>query len=300
VPVVVRLGVLTMFPMIEALSAVAGPHFETLCDSTMNILQQVLSTLKPCALASEPQDCLLAFHNFVLGRIRAANFDLSQPRVQVAARTLLLLAVASGDAGQAMTTAEVLLRTQRSNGPSATINAAPLAQLLTFEATAQRPLLLPQSFVGGWVADALQPFSLSSSASAPSCPAAVATDGECLYVHVPTQGLLKFGTGDSARFSRSVRGHVYASNPSFRVDDKSATLAFAGGYLFYFAVQVAAKAGGPSLTGSALSGAGGDAGSSGWGSTLPVTASSLDLLMAPPASATTIAATPGMCPVAVP
>lgn len=84
VPVVVRLGVLSMFPVIEALRGVQGVNFDQLCSKTLGILLSVLSTLPPFALYSEPKDCMDAFQEFILERIKAHSFIIdSASKAQV-------------------------------------------------------------------------------------------------------------------------------------------------------------------------------------------------------------------------
>lgn len=92
VPVVVRLGVLSMFPVIEALRGVQGVNFEQLCSKTLGILLGVLSTLPPFALYTEPKDCMDAFQDFVLERIKAHAYIIdSASKAQVTGRELAYL-----------------------------------------------------------------------------------------------------------------------------------------------------------------------------------------------------------------
>ncbi len=144
---VVRMGVLSLFPLIEAVSAIPGPHYERVCDSTIATLLQVLESLRPCALAHEPLDCLQSFHDFVLGLIRRSHFAISSlPRVQLASKALVTLAVCSGDAGQVLSVAEMLLRAQLAGAPVA--DTTPLLQLGRFEQSQQMPILSDEAFLG--------------------------------------------------------------------------------------------------------------------------------------------------------
>ena len=84
VPVVVRLGVLSLFPLIEALRSVPGVHFDQLCTRTLGILLGVMASLPPFALHDEPADCVDAFQDFILSRIASHGYLLnSADEVQV-------------------------------------------------------------------------------------------------------------------------------------------------------------------------------------------------------------------------
>ncbi len=244
VPFVVRMSVLSLFPLIEAISAIQGPHYERVCDSTISILLQVLEAQQPCALASEPLDCLQSFHDFALGLIQRSQFAISSlPRVQLASKALVALSVCSGDSGQILSAAEMLLRAQLAG--AAVADTTPLVQLGRFEQKGQMPILSDDSFLGEWTVEGLQ--TQAASIRAPTAPAAVATDGQCVFVHAASHGIVKFGTGDAVFASeQSARGHVYASNSQFRRDDKASSLAYVGGLLFYFAPPLPAAKPAPS------------------------------------------------------
>eukprot|EP01097_Dermamoeba_algensis_P008810 TRINITY_DN6014_c0_g1_i1.p1 TRINITY_DN6014_c0_g1~~TRINITY_DN6014_c0_g1_i1.p1 ORF type:complete len:244 (-),score=39.16 TRINITY_DN6014_c0_g1_i1:858-1589(-) len=81
VPVVVRLGVLTLFPLVEALSSLKDfePSYQILCQKILSVLLNVLSTLPPLALHREPSDCLDAFADFCFNSIKKNNYCIDSP-----------------------------------------------------------------------------------------------------------------------------------------------------------------------------------------------------------------------------
>lgn len=235
VPFVLRVGVLSLFPLIESLSSVSAQQYEALCDSTMSILLNTLQSLKPCSLASEPMDCLQSFHDFILSVLSRNNFSLESQRLQVAAQVLVALSVSSGDTSHILSTAEALLRCVNQR-----VQAAVLNDVKDFELLYQVPCLSSDCHLGDWVVEYLQAQTLSQQRTA-LAPLAVATDGPFIYAHLGSQGLVKLGSGEHIGNNTTIRGHVYASNPSFHNEDKVASMAQVNGLLFYFSPPLPAS-----------------------------------------------------------
>jgi len=108
VPVVVRLGVLTLFPLLESLSRVPGVQYEQLCKQTLEMIINVISALPPLALRDEPQDCLDAFNDFIHRLIRDYEYRLDADHKAQAVTALIGLAVSRGDAHYLLRVIDVL------------------------------------------------------------------------------------------------------------------------------------------------------------------------------------------------
>jgi hypothetical protein len=76
VPLVVRLGVLTIFPVIEAMRSIKDVNYVKLCQQIMNTMLQMLSSLPAMSLRNEPADCLDAYQRFIFEMIRERNFQI--------------------------------------------------------------------------------------------------------------------------------------------------------------------------------------------------------------------------------
>lgn len=157
IPFSVRVGVLSLFPLIESVAAMPGPQHEKLCDAIIGIFLQVLSSQKPASLVREPSDCLQAFHDFALNLLEKSEASLRSPRVQAAAKCLVALAVCSGDAGLGLSTVHTLLRAHAAsaNAPPV-IDGSPLAQLAEFKQDVHVPSLTKESFLADWQVEGTQ------------------------------------------------------------------------------------------------------------------------------------------------
>lgn len=108
VPVVVRLGVLTLFPLLESLSRVPGVQYQQLCKQTLDMIIGVISALPPLALRDEPQDCLDAFNEFIHRLIRDYEYRLDADYKAQSVTALIGLAVSRGEAHYLLRVIDVL------------------------------------------------------------------------------------------------------------------------------------------------------------------------------------------------
>ncbi len=108
VPVVVRLGVLTLFPLLESLSRVPGVQYQQLCKQTLDMIISVISALPPLALRDEPQDCLDAFNEFIHRLIRDYEYRVDADYKAQAVTALIGLAVSRGEAHYLLRVIDVL------------------------------------------------------------------------------------------------------------------------------------------------------------------------------------------------
>lgn len=108
VPVVVRLGVLTLFPLLESLSRVPGVQYQQLCKQTLDMIIGVISALPPLALRDEPQDCLDAFNEFIHRLIRDYEYRVDADYKAQAVTALIGLAVSRGEAHYLLRVIDVL------------------------------------------------------------------------------------------------------------------------------------------------------------------------------------------------
>ena len=75
-PLVVRLGILTIFPVLEALRSVKDIDYAKLCHQIMNTLLEMLMSLPPLSLQQEPVECLDAYQKFIYQMIAEKNFQI--------------------------------------------------------------------------------------------------------------------------------------------------------------------------------------------------------------------------------
>ena len=117
VPTVVRMGVLTMFPLIESLGELKGSNYEKLCSSILNMLQNVLAELKPLALFDEPSDCINTFYDWVITMIQNRfQHKIDSSLALQSVHTLIALTISRASATQMLNSINKLLCIQKENG----------------------------------------------------------------------------------------------------------------------------------------------------------------------------------------
>lgn len=228
VPVVVRLGVLTLFPLIESLANIKDANYQRLCNRTLDIVIKVLTSVPALALRDEPADVLDAFRDFIFGLVKSHNFILDSPEKAQAMVALVGLATSRGRARHLFQVIDILFQIHRASGsPSASPHllsiGAFVKQISEFRRDAELPL-------PGTKND--EPFYVESQEStaieAPSSRGSVACDGVFLFTHSSRSGLSKVGTG----LGGTIKGYVYLSRPDAFANDKSLSLVWVSSALF--------------------------------------------------------------------
>jgi hypothetical protein len=225
VPVVVRLGVLTLFPLIESLANIKDANYQRLCNRTLDIIIKVLTSVPALALRDEPSDVLDAFRDFVLGLIQSQNYVVDTPEKAQAVAALVGLATSRGQARHLLQVIDVLFRIHRAHPSSADsqLSIGPFVkQISEFRREADVPLPVNKHDEPFFVESQDSPSESSASRGAVAC------DGTFLYTHSSRSGLNKVGTG----LGGTIKGYVYVSNPDAFLNDKGLSLAWIDGDLF--------------------------------------------------------------------
>lgn len=97
VPVIVRLGILSLFPIIESLSGLESSRYQTLCSRIFDSLISVLSNLPALSMKNEPPECIDAFQDFISNLIKENDFKIDSDLSQKALNALITIAVSRGN-----------------------------------------------------------------------------------------------------------------------------------------------------------------------------------------------------------
>jgi len=250
VPAIVRLGVLTMFPLIEALSTIPGANYDKLCAQTLDIVIKTIGTLPPLALSREPSDVLDAFKTFISRQIESNDYSVETAAKSQALIALLSLVISQGRAQHLFHLLDILFKvhfnSKKASSPVTLPVGASIRQLIEHGKDLDIPLpfeLLEDAWTLELLAQGGAKYNPSSLASRHSenfafiadsqSSSAVATDGKYLYIQSPF-GLVKVGTG----LHQTIRGHCYATNASFRASDKWCSLVCIGNTLYYWSPEL--------------------------------------------------------------
>lgn len=253
-PAILRLGVLTMFPLIEALATIPGANYDKLCAQTLDIVIKTIATLPPLALAKEPGDCLEAFKDFISRQIETNNFGIESSAKGQALVALMSLVLSQGRGQHIFHLLDILFKVhentqQNPSSSSATLPVgASIRQILEHSKEFDVPLPL-EPLEDGWTVEALlsapsskqsRSVSISQRASAAyafvqesTTNASIASDGRFLYIHSASSGLHKIGTG----LYNTIRGHSYASNPNFHLGERWSSIVCIGDKLYYWSPE---------------------------------------------------------------
>eukprot|EP01098_Paradermamoeba_levis_P004559 TRINITY_DN1953_c0_g1_i4.p1 TRINITY_DN1953_c0_g1~~TRINITY_DN1953_c0_g1_i4.p1 ORF type:complete len:358 (-),score=88.26 TRINITY_DN1953_c0_g1_i4:280-1353(-) len=204
VPVVMRLGILTIFPLIEALGSLKefGPSYGSLCKRVLDILLNVLATLPPLALHEEPADCLDAFTDFILSLIKKNNFVIDSEEKAQPVVALVGLALSRGNTQHLLLAIDVLFQIHKSSGQGGLPKVGEyLKQLTNHRKNTELSVIFESALKGSWSPyhQAIPEPSENSSENV-----ALAADGSFVYLHTKAQGLVKLGTG----YNGTIAGHV--------------------------------------------------------------------------------------------
>jgi hypothetical protein len=121
VPVIVRLGVLTLFPLIESLSQIKDANYQKLCAKTLQVVIDVLSSIPTLALHDEPTDCLDAFKDFIYNLVASYNFQIDTEQKAQAAIALIGMAISRGYAQHLLQVVDVLFQVHQRHSASETM-----------------------------------------------------------------------------------------------------------------------------------------------------------------------------------
>jgi len=232
VPVVVRLGVLTMFPIIQSLAGIKDANYGRLCSQVLNILSNVLSTLPPLALHDEPADCLDAFEDFILSLIKESDHNVDTPEKSQAVNALVGLVMSRGKAKDLLLLASVLFNINEKVGNRPFQVSQYLKQLSEHEKDMELSVFFERGLRDEWTVNNMQIDSISLDSSIRDV---IASDGTFLYTHNHQQGLRKVGSG----YGGTIQGQIYEHNPQYKKGEKSKSLAHISGKLYYLLPQSA-------------------------------------------------------------
>lgn len=203
---VVRLGILTLFPLIESFSSLEGVKYKELCGKTLDILISVLSTIPPMSMRKEPADCVDAFDNFVYSLLENNNFSIAMSEGEKAILALIGLAFSRGGPTSILKALDALFKVLENVETDRKIKVGPLlAQYSSLQTNHKVPHFTDESLSSFYV----ELFSLYQKRSNQLLAPAITTDGKFLYA-MNNLGLFKFGTG----LHNTVRGLLYKRNAS--------------------------------------------------------------------------------------
>eukprot|EP01127_Copromyxa_protea_P022793 TRINITY_DN8359_c0_g1_i1.p1 TRINITY_DN8359_c0_g1~~TRINITY_DN8359_c0_g1_i1.p1 ORF type:complete len:237 (-),score=33.93 TRINITY_DN8359_c0_g1_i1:151-861(-) len=98
IPVVVRLSVLTLFPIVESLSSIPDANYQKLCSQILDVVINIIQSVGTLALRQEPADCLDAFKLFVSKLLDSYEYKIDSDQKARAAVALVGLAISRGGA----------------------------------------------------------------------------------------------------------------------------------------------------------------------------------------------------------
>lgn len=235
VPVVVRLGVLTLFPLIESLSAIKDVNYSKLCKQVLDILQQVMATLPPLALHNEPDDCLNAFQDFIYSLIKNNDFLIDSDEKSQAVLALVGVAISRGNAKDLLLVVDVLFNIYKKMGKSSfhLKIGSYLKQLVDYRKDQDLCALFERGFLGSWN---LNLTTIEPSSGPTTKLDMVTSDGNYLYIHTYQKGIRKIGTG----YGGTIKGHLYGSS-NYRPNDKQTSFACIQKKLYYLLPQTSGE-----------------------------------------------------------
>ncbi|PRP73813.1 putative E3 ubiquitin-protein ligase MYCBP2-like, partial [Planoprotostelium fungivorum] len=249
VPVVVRLGVLTLFPLIQSLSGIKEANYGRLCSQVLNILTNVLGTLPPLALHDEPADCLDAFQDFILSLIVGSEYDTGTVERVQAVNALVGLIMSRGKAKDLLLLSGVLFHIHERANRSLQISQY-LKQLAEHDKDMELSVFFDRSLrseffylycvspmvrflstsiqrnAGTWTINNMQ---IDSASLDSSIHDVIASDGTYLYVQSYQHGLRKIGSG----YGGTIQGQIYEHNPNFRRGERPRSMVHIDGKLYY-------------------------------------------------------------------
>eukprot|EP01117_Protostelium_nocturnum_P005083 TRINITY_DN1838_c1_g1_i6.p1 TRINITY_DN1838_c1_g1~~TRINITY_DN1838_c1_g1_i6.p1 ORF type:complete len:4362 (-),score=1676.63 TRINITY_DN1838_c1_g1_i6:38-13123(-) len=232
VPVVVRLGVLTLFPLIQSLSGIKDANYPKLCSQVLGILLNVLATLPPLALHEEPADCLDAFEDFILSLLKEDNYTIKNQEKAQAIIALVGLIISRGNAKDLLLLTDVLFQINNKSSELYFPVSGFMKQLSEHKKDGELSVFFDRGYIGSWAINNMQ---IDSSSTDSSQKDAIATDGAFLYIHSYGHGLRKIGSG----YGGTIQGQIYECDSQFRKGEKPKSLACIGNKLYYLLPQSA-------------------------------------------------------------
>ena len=146
IPVVIRLSVLTIFPLIESLgNTISSTEHEKLCYSILDILLNIIKELPELALFNESSDCIDAFKNWIVSMLQEKfKHIIDSPLKLQTVKTLIALSVSRANATQLLETVFQLMSIQKKNGTNFRLEldlAAQIQQIIKFKKDSDFPNL---------------------------------------------------------------------------------------------------------------------------------------------------------------
>lgn len=198
VPVIVRLGVLSLFPILEALKGLEGVDYKRLTSTLLKILREVVSSLEPFALVSEPADALDAFQDLVQSLIREHHYQLSNREQAELYEALVCLALARGSLKHLLQAVDTLLRIPLDSTQQLHLGNL-LNQIASHNVDNSLSLLFSGTLEHTWAV-----YHRSTAPTLAGNSTSLAASDGFLWIFTG-DNLLKVGNG----FMDSIRGHVY-------------------------------------------------------------------------------------------
>jgi len=223
VPVVVRLSILTMFPLIEALSKLKDFDYFQLCSETLKIITEVINSIPPLSLRREPSDCLDAFTTFILKLVTKFEYKMETQEARTSLVALLGLAISRGGGKNLFQLTDCLFKTLSTSKDVQFEFGSFLEKLNQHQKMSVVPLPYCSSELASWNLSVIPGGGKSTVRS-------MATDGEYIYLYHAGQGIMKIGTG--ANNKNTVRGHTYLAVVPAPTTANFGSLTIAKGQLF--------------------------------------------------------------------
>ena len=228
VPVTVRLGILTLFPLLESLRSVKEIKYDKLCRQILSLLDEMMRSLPPLALQKEPSDCIKAFQTFIYNLIKDNEFKINSEEQIQAIKSFIGLSIAHGSISDLLLIIDVLFNIHKhDSSPNLKINNY-LKQLSEYRKLSNLPILVEGASTGAWtinqvILDNNNPNDFTNKLDC------ICSDGSFLYFQSHKQGLRKIGTG----YNNTLKGYVYNRSTDYRVNDYPKALLSLHNKLYY-------------------------------------------------------------------
>jgi len=210
VPVIVRLGILSLFPIIESLSGLESSRYQTLCSKIFDSLINVLSALPALSMKNEPSECVDAYQDFICNLIKENDFNIDSSIAQKALTALISVAVSRGNLSSFLNVIETLFNIYEklSLGGDKSIEltvGSLISKLTNLNCNSNQPIFTEKYDIPFRVEEVSN--ILTQARKNYLNNGKMTTDGKYLYL-LNDCGLYKVGTG----FENTVIGFVYEKN----------------------------------------------------------------------------------------
>ncbi|XP_071483934.1 E3 ubiquitin-protein ligase MYCBP2-like [Diadema antillarum] len=212
----VGLGLRSVFELIRQTRA-SHPAF---CVKALGALLDILQGQTPEGLSREPDDILGALFELLMDLATTSAEEDEHSLATLSSACLLSLMVAMGNTGKLLTGISALLMIAGQRP----LKSLEVPAIIVALQRSVHALLVGKTVFPNWLTlgvpsqsliDTWTIHGLSVEASNPTGFSAIASDGRYLYIH-GDKGLMKIGSG----YSGTIKGHIYASNPTVYSGEK--------------------------------------------------------------------------------